>query len=125
MILYYDKLVDSIPGMLPPKDSSNSESIDPQKPDLIFMTDLIITKYHSDVMAAESADGQVCCVATGIYNKHRIYLDQWNPWYPFDCAYDFQQAQSLYQNSRMWTNQHLKHGLDDFRIESFQSASKL
>ena len=83
------------------------------------------TKYHSDVVGAEAAGCQAYGVATGIYNKHRIYLDQWNPWHPFDCAYDFQQAQSLCQNSKTWIDQHLKHGLDDFRIESFQSATEL
>ena len=87
--------------MPPPEDSSDSESIDPQKSDLICTPDPMKTKYHSDVVGVEAAGGQAYGVATGLYNKYRIYLDQWNPWHPFDCAYDFQQAQSLCQNSKM------------------------
>ena len=111
--------------MLPPKDSFNSEFIDCQKPDLICTPDPMKTKYYSDVMGVEEAGGQVYGGTTGIYNKYHIYLDQWNPWHPFDCTDDFQQSQSLCQNSIIWIDQYLKRRLDDFCIESFQSATEL
>jgi len=43
----------------------------------------------------------------------------------FQSAYDFQQAQSFSQQSNTWIDQHLRRGLDNFKIESFQSADAL
>jgi len=63
--------------------------------------------------------------ATGLYNKHRKYSEQWNLWHPFQSAHDFQQAQSCSQQTKTWINQHLRRGLDNFKIESFQSADAL
>ena len=63
--------------------------------------------------------------ATGLYNKHRKYSEQWNPWHPFQSAHNFQQAQSFSQQMKRWIDQHLRHGLDNFNIESFQSADGL
>jgi len=63
--------------------------------------------------------------ATGLYNKHRKYSEQWNPWHPFQSAHDFQQAQSFSQQTNTWIDQHLRRGLVNFNIESFQSADAL
>jgi hypothetical protein len=60
-----------------------------------------------------------------LYNKHRKYSEQWNPWHPFQSAYDFQQGQSFHQQLEMWINRHLGCGLDNLKIESFQSADTL
>jgi len=63
--------------------------------------------------------------ATGFYNKHHKYSEQWNPWHPFQSAHDFHQAQSFSQQTKMWIDQHLRHGLDNFNNESLQSADAL
>jgi len=62
---------------------------------------------------------------TGLYNKHCKYSEQWNPWRPFLLAHDFQQAQPFNQQMKMWMDQHLRCGLDNYNIESFQSADAL
>jgi hypothetical protein len=41
----------------------------------------------------ENAGGKANGKATGLYNKHRKYSEQWNPWHPFQKANFFQQAQ--------------------------------
>jgi hypothetical protein len=60
--------------------------------------------------------------ATGLYNQHRKYSDQWNPWHPFRLTNTVQLAQSFSQENKAWIDQQLRHGLDNFQIESFQSA---
>jgi len=60
-----------------------------------------------------------------LYNKHRKNSEQWNPWHPFQSAKDFQQAQSFSQQTKRGIDQHLRRGLDNFKIESFQSADAL
>jgi len=60
--------------------------------------------------------------ATGLYNKHRKYSEQWNPWYPFQSAHNFQQVQSFRQQMDTSIAQNLRCGLDHFTIESFQLA---
>jgi hypothetical protein len=73
----------------------------------------------------ENAGGKAYGKATGLYNKHRKYSEQWNPWHPFQSAQNFQQAQSFSQQMKTWIDQHLRRGLDNFNIESFQSADAL
>jgi len=73
----------------------------------------------------DNAGGKAYGKATGLYNKHRKYSEQWNPWHPYQSAQDFQQAQSFSQQTKTWINQHLRRGLDNFKIESFQSADAL
>jgi hypothetical protein len=70
----------------------------------------------------ESAGGKAYGIATGLYNKHRKYSEQWNPWHPLQSAHDFQQAQSFSQQTKMWIPQHLTHGLENINIETFQST---
>jgi len=70
----------------------------------------------------ENAGGKAYGKATGLYNKHRKYSEQWNPWHPSQSAYDIQQAQSFSQQTKTWIDQHLRRGLNNFKIELFQSA---
>ena len=69
--------------------------------------------------------GKACGKATGLYNKHRKYSEQWNPWHPFQAADDFQQTQSFSQQTKTRIERHLWHGEDNFKIESFHSADAL
>ena len=82
-------------------------------------------KGYRQVVGVENARGKAYGKATRLYNKHRKYSEQWNPWHPFQTAHDFQQAQSFSQQMKTWIDQHLRHGLDNFNIESFQSADAL
>jgi len=120
-----DWIMDNIPGAPPPEDTPDEEPIDPQKPDLTCTPDPKKTQAHRQVVGLENAGGKAYGKATGLYNKHRKYSEQWNPWHPFRSAYDFQQAQSFSQQTKTWIDQHLRRGLDNFKIESFQSADAL
>jgi len=73
----------------------------------------------------ENTGGKAYGKATGLYYKHRKYSEQCNPWHPLLSAHDFQQAQSFSQQTKTWINQHLRRGLDNSNIESFQSADAL
>jgi hypothetical protein len=70
----------------------------------------------------EHAEGKEYGKATGLYNKHCKYSERWNPWHPLQSAHDFQQVNSFSQQTKTWINQHLWHGLDNFKMESFQTA---
>ena len=63
--------------------------------------------------------------AIGLYNKHCKYSEQWNPWYPFQSAHDFQQAQSVSQETKTCIDHLLRCGLDNFNIKSCQSEDAL
>jgi hypothetical protein len=93
----YDLLLDNVPGAPPPDDTPNEEPINPQQPDLTCTPDPTKTKAHREVVRLENAGGKAYGKATGLYNKHRKYSEQWNPWYPFRSAYDIKQAQSFSQ----------------------------
>jgi hypothetical protein len=73
----------------------------------------------------EYTGGKAYSKATGLHNKHRKYSKQGNPWHSFRSAHDFQQAQSFSQQTKTWSDQHLRRGLDNFKIESFHSADSL
>jgi len=120
-----DLLLDNVPGAPPPEATPNKERIDPQQPDLTCTPDPTKTKAHWQVVGVENAGGKVYHKATGLYNKHRKCSERWNPWYPFRSAHDFQQTQSVSQPTKTWIDQHLRHGLDNFKIESFHSADAL
>jgi len=115
-----DLLIDNIPGEPPPEDTPNEEPIDPQQPDLTCTPDAIKTKAHWQVVEVEKAGGKAYGKATGLYNKHCKYSEQWNPWHSFRSAHNFQQPQSFSQQTKTWIDQHLRRGLDNFKIESFQ-----
>jgi len=80
---------------------------------------------HRQVVGVENARGKAYGKATGLYNKHRKYSEQWNPWHSLQSAHDLQQAQSFSQQTKMWIDQHLRGGLDNVNIDSFQSADAL
>jgi hypothetical protein len=117
--------IDNVPGATPPEDTLNEETIDPRKPDLTSTPDPTKTRAHWQVVGVENAGRKTYGKATGFYNKHRKYSEQWNPWHPFETAHDLQQAQSFSQETQTWIDQHLRHGPDNFNIESFQSANAL
>jgi len=117
-----DRLIDNVLGAPPPEDTPNEDPIDPQQPDLTCTPDPTKTNAHRQVVGLENAGGKAYGKATGLYNKHRKYSEQWNPWHPFRSAHDFQQAQSFSQQPKTWIDHHLRRGLDNYKIESFQSA---
>jgi len=80
---------------------------------------------HRQVVGVENAGGRAYGKATGLYNKHHKYSEQWNPWHPFQSAHDFQQAQSFSKQTKTWIDQDLRSGQDYFKIISFQSADAL
>jgi len=120
-----DLLIDNILGAPPPADTFNAEPIDAQQPDLTCTPDQTKTQAHWQVVAVENAEGKAYGKATGLYNKHRRYSKQWNPWNPVRSAHDFQLAQSLRQQTKTWISQHLRCGLGTFKMGSFQSANAL
>jgi len=119
-----DLLIDNEPGA-PPEDTPNQEPIDPQQLDLTCTPDPTKTKAHWQVVGVENAGGKAYGRAIGLSNKHRKYSEQWNPWHPFRSAHDFQQAQSFSQQTKTSSDQHLRCGLDNIKIESFQWADAI
>jgi len=120
-----NRLIDNGPGAPPPEDTPNKEPIDPQQPDLTCTPDPTKTKAHRQVVGLENAAGEAYGKATGLYNKHRKYSEQWNPWHRFQSAHDFQHAQSFSQQTKTWIDQYLRCGRDNDKIKSFQSADAL
>jgi len=111
------QLIDNVLGAPPPEDTPNEEPIDPQQPDLTCTSDPTKTKAHRQVVGVENTGGQEYGKATGLYNKHRKYCEQWNPQHPFRSAHNFQQAQLSSQQMKTWIDQHLRRGLANIRIE--------
>jgi hypothetical protein len=93
--------MENVPGAPPPEDTPNEEPIDPQKPDLTCTPDPTRTRAHRQVVGVENAGGKVYGIATGLYNKHLKYSEQWNPRHSFQSAQDFQQAQLFSQQTKM------------------------
>jgi len=117
--------IDNVPGAPPPEDTPDAEPIDPQTPDRTCIPDLTKTRAHRQVVRVENAGGKAYRKATALYNKHRKYSEQCNPWHPFQSAHDFQQAESFSQQMKTWLDQYLRRRLDHFKIKSFQSADAL
>jgi len=120
-----DLLIDNVPGAPKPEDTPNEVPIDPLQPDLTCTPDPTKTTAHTQVVGVEIAGGTGYGKATGLYNKHRKYSEQWNPCHPFWSANDFQQAQSFSQQTKTWIDHHLRRGPDNFKIETFQSADAM
>jgi len=87
--------IDNVQGAPPPEDTPDEETIDPQKPDLTCGLDPTKTRAYRQVVGGENVRGKAYGKATGLYNKHRKYSEQWNPWHPFQSAHNFQLAQSF------------------------------
>jgi len=120
----HDLLIDNVLSA-PPSENPNEEPIDPQQPDLTCTPDPAKTKAHRQVVAEENAVGRAYGEATGFDNKHRKYSERCNPCHPFQSAHDFKQAQSSSQQTKTCIDQLLQRGLDNFKIQSFQSADSL
>jgi len=103
----------------------NQETIEPQKPDMKCTPDPTKVTAHRQGVGVENVRGKAYGEATGLYNKHCKYSEQWYPWHPFQSAHNFQQAQLFSQQMITWIDQHLRGGLDSFKNESFQSADAL
>jgi len=95
-----DLLIDNVPGPPQPEDTPNDNPIYPQQPDLTCTPDPAKTKAHRKVVGVENAGGKAYAKATGLYNKHRKYSEQWIPWHPFRSAHDVQQVQSFSQHRK-------------------------
>ena len=117
--------IDNVPGAPLPEDTPDTETIDPQKRDLTCTPDPTTTKAHRQVVGVENEGGKAYGKATGLYNKHRKYSEQWNPWHPVQSAHDLQHAQSFSEQTTTCIDQHLTRRLDNFNIDSFQSADAL
>jgi hypothetical protein len=120
-----NRLIVNVPGAPPPEDPPNKKPIDPQQPDLTCTPDSTKAKAHRQVVGLESVGGTAYGKASGLYNKDRKYSEQWTPWHPFRSAHDFQQDQSYSQQTKTLIDQHLRHRLDNYKIESCQSADTL
>ena len=120
-----DQLMDNVPGAPPPEDAPNEDSVDPQQPDLTCIPEPTKTKAHRQEVPLENAERTAYGKATGLYNKHHKYSEQWNPRHQFRSAHDFPQAQSFSQHTKTCIDQHLSGGLDNYKIGSFQSADAL
>jgi len=121
----HDLPIANIPGAPPLEDTPNKERIDSQQPDLTCTPDPTKTEAHRQVVEIDNAGRKAYGKATGFYNKHCKYSEQWHPHYPFWSAHNFQQVQLFSQQSKTWIDQHLRHQLENFKIESFQSADAL
>jgi len=120
-----DRLIDNVPGEPPPDDTPNADPIDPQQSDLTCTPDPTKTKALRQVVGLENARRTAYGKATRLFNKHLMYSERWDPWHPVWPAHDFQQTQSFSQQTKTWIDQHLRCGLDNYKIESFQSADAL
>ena len=120
-----DQLIDNIPGAPAPEDTNNQEPIDPPQPDLTYTPNPTQTKAHRQVVGVENVRGKAYGKATGLYNKHRKYSEQWNPWHPVWSTPHFQPPQLFSQQTKTWIDQHPRRGLDNYTIESLESADDL
>jgi len=117
--------INNVGGAPPPEDTFDEQTVDHQKPDLTCNPDPTKIRAHRQVVRVENAVGKAYGKATGLYNNHCKYLEQWIPWHPFWSAHNFQQKKSFRQQTKMWIDQHLTGGLDNFNIGSFQSADAM
>jgi len=120
-----DPPIYNVPVVLPPADTPDKQTIDPQKPDLTYTPDGTNRKAHRQVVGVHNARGIAYGEATALYSKHHKYSEQCYPWHPFQSAHHFQQDQWFTQQTHTWIDWHLRHGVDNFKIESFVSADAL
>jgi hypothetical protein len=85
-------LMDNMPGAPPPQDTHNKEPIDTLQHVFTCTPDPRKAKAHTQVVGVENVGGKANGKATGLYNNHRQYSEQWNPWHPFWSSYNFLQA---------------------------------
>jgi len=117
-----DVLTHNLLGTPPPDDTPNEDPINPQQPDLTCTSDATKTKTHREVVGVQNAGGKAYGKATGLYNKHWKYIEQWNLWHPFLSTHDLQLAQLFSQQPKTRIDQHVRRGLDNVNTESKQLA---
>ena len=113
------------PGYIPADEPflpADATTEPPSKHDVSFYPARIVN-YSAVVEGSEA--GRVLGIAESLYDKHRKYGSDWNPWHPFANAFDYQQARALSTQKKSWIDDYLRGGLDCFRTTSFQSASEL
>jgi len=66
------------PGAPPPDNALDEETINPQKPDLTCTPDSTAMRTCKQVVSVEHTGGKAYGNATGFYNKHHQYSEQWN-----------------------------------------------
>jgi len=62
-----------VPGIWPPEDTPNEETIYPQKPDPTITNYPTKTNTHRERVGVETAGGKGNSTATGLYNNHYKY----------------------------------------------------
>jgi len=112
-----DLPIGNVPGAPPPEDTPNEEPIDSQQPDLTYTPHPTKTKAYRHIVGVENVEVTAYGKATGLYNKHREYSEQWNPWQLFWSAHDVQQDQSFSQQTKTWIDQHLRRALNNYKIQ--------
>jgi hypothetical protein len=117
-----DLLIVNVTGASPPEDTRNNEPIDPQQPDLTCTPDPTKTKPYKQAVGAQNGGRKEYGKATALYNKYQKNSEQWNQWHPVRAVHNFQQTQLFSQQTETWRDQHYRHGLNNFKIEYFQSA---
>jgi hypothetical protein len=73
-----DLPIENLPGAPPPEATPNEEPIDHQPPDLTCTSNPIKITAHRQVVGVENAGEEAYGKASGLYNKHRKYSEQWN-----------------------------------------------
>jgi len=76
-----DQLVYNMPGAPPPDAAPDVVHIDPQQPDLTWTPDSSKLKANREVVGVDNGWGEAYGKATELYNKHRKYSKQSNPWH--------------------------------------------
>lgn len=114
-----------VPGAPPPEDTPCKKPTDTPNPDLTCTPHPTKIMTDGEVIGEQNARGTAYGKATTSYNKHYKYSELWNPWNRFWSAHDFPPAQISGQQTKTWINQHLRHGLDIVRIESFHCPDAL
>jgi len=115
----------NVPSAPQPEDTPNKETIDPQKPYPTCTPDPPKTRTHRQIVRVENAGIIACGKATGLYNKHRKYSEGWKPCHLVLSTHNFQHNRSFSQQPKLWIDQHLRCGLDDFDLESSKSVVAL
>jgi len=73
-----DLLIDNVLGTLPLESTPHEKPIDPQQSNLTCTPDSTKTKACMQLLAVDNDGGKAYGKATGLYNKHCKYLEQWN-----------------------------------------------
>ena len=74
-------------GFIPAEPSHPAAAPEPpSKHDVSFVPARIVN-YNAEFEGAEA--GGVLGIAESLYDKHRKYGSDWNPWHPFANAFDY------------------------------------